>query len=273
MSGELAAALENGEIEVAFQAIADIDTRRIVTAEALVRWRRPDGTLRPPSEFLEAAELAGLSRPLTRRVVNLSLDQVQRLARRRPQLTCRSTRPSRTCSTRASRTRSRPASQPRARRRRAQGRGHGELDRRQPGASQRRPDRARALGVEIALDDFGTGYSSLTHLRQLPVDRLKIDRSFVTNMCDETTDAAIVYATIELAHRLNLLVIAEGVEDEATWQALLEVGCEPSRATRSPDRSLPPISWTCSPQGASGHLAESQSVPTPASTASRGSIV
>ncbi|MGH2930992.1 MAG: diguanylate cyclase domain-containing protein, partial [Solirubrobacteraceae bacterium] len=69
MTGELAEALEGEEIEVAFQAIADTDTRRIRGAEALVRWRRPDGTLRPPGEFLEAAELAGLSRQLTRRVL------------------------------------------------------------------------------------------------------------------------------------------------------------------------------------------------------------
>ena len=76
ISGELAAALENGEIEVVFQAMADTDTRAIRCAEALVRWRRPDGTLRPPSEFLEAAELAGLSRQLTRRVLSLALEHV-----------------------------------------------------------------------------------------------------------------------------------------------------------------------------------------------------
>jgi diguanylate cyclase len=77
MSAELAIALESGEIEAAYQPLVDTDSRRICGAEALVRWRRPDGSLRPPCEFLEAAELAGLSRPLTRRMLSLALEQVR----------------------------------------------------------------------------------------------------------------------------------------------------------------------------------------------------
>jgi diguanylate cyclase len=86
-------------------------------------------------------------------------------------------------------------------------------------------DRVRGLGVGIALDDFGTGYSSLAHLRALAVDEIKIDRSFVTAMRKRPVDAAIVEATVCLATTLGLSVVAEGVEDEATWHALASLGC------------------------------------------------
>ena len=81
-------------------------------------------------------------------------------------------------------------------------------------------------GVGLALDDFGTGYSSLTHLRTLPVGQVKLDRSFVSRMCVDAADAAIVYATIELARMLGLRTVAEGVEDEATWGTLVGMGCD-----------------------------------------------
>ena len=83
----------------------------------------------------------------------------------------------------------------------------------------------RHLGVGISLDDFGTGCSSLAHLRTLPVNEIKIDRSFVAGMGENSVDAAIVHATIELAAKLGLRAVAEGVEDEATWKALAGLGC------------------------------------------------
>jgi diguanylate cyclase len=72
----------------------------------------------------------------------------------------------------------------------------------------------------------GTGYSSLTHLKSLPVQEVKIDRSFVARMCTVATDAAIVHAMVELAHALGIRVVAEGVEDEQTWEALNTLGCD-----------------------------------------------
>jgi EAL domain-containing protein (putative c-di-GMP-specific phosphodiesterase class I) len=86
-------------------------------------------------------------------------------------------------------------------------------------------EQLRHLGVEIALDDFGTGCSSLAHLRTLAVDEIKIDRSFVTAMGEQSVDAAIVHATIGLAAELGLRAVAEGVEDEATWRTLADLGC------------------------------------------------
>jgi EAL domain-containing protein (putative c-di-GMP-specific phosphodiesterase class I) len=81
-------------------------------------------------------------------------------------------------------------------------------------------------GVEIALDDFGTGFASLTHLRQLPIDRLKIDRSFIANMVASRRDKAIVHGIIEIAHNLDAIVVAEGVETVEQVELLAEFGCD-----------------------------------------------
>jgi EAL domain-containing protein (putative c-di-GMP-specific phosphodiesterase class I) len=76
------------------------------------------------------------------------------------------------------------------------------------------------------VDDFGTGYSSLAYLRDLPVDDLKLDRSFVFPMAEDPRAAALVFSTVELAHSLGLTMIAEGVEDQGTLTALTERGCD-----------------------------------------------
>jgi EAL domain-containing protein (putative c-di-GMP-specific phosphodiesterase class I) len=83
-----------------------------------------------------------------------------------------------------------------------------------------------ALGVELAIDDYGTGYSSLAYLKRLPVDELKIDRSFITHLATDKTDLAIVGSTIELARSLGMRVVAEGVEDDVTLRALADLGAD-----------------------------------------------
>jgi diguanylate cyclase len=82
------------------------------------------------------------------------------------------------------------------------------------------------LGVKLALDDFGAGYSSLAYLTRLPVNEKKIDQSFVMNMAYDHADRVIVRSTIDLAHNLGLSVVAEGVENESTWNDLVAYGCD-----------------------------------------------
>lgn len=88
-----------------------------------------------------------------------------------------------------------------------------------------RLEACRKLGVDVSLDDFGTGYSSLDYFRRLPVQEIKIDRSFVTNMLQDTEDEMVVRAIIGLSKNFHRRVVAEGIEDEATQQRLLEMGC------------------------------------------------
>jgi EAL domain-containing protein (putative c-di-GMP-specific phosphodiesterase class I) len=87
-------------------------------------------------------------------------------------------------------------------------------------------DKLSQMGVELSIDDFGTGYSSLSHLKRLPVDEIKIDKSFVMNMVADENDSVIVRSTIDLGRNLGLKVVAEGVETEAVWAALGQMGCD-----------------------------------------------
>src|SRR5690606_19389468 len=84
----------------------------------------------------------------------------------------------------------------------------------------------KAMGVKVAIDDFGTGYSSLNYLKKLPIDKIKIDRSFVNDVCSDRYDAAIVKSIIGLAHHLDLRVVAEGVETNAQYSFLKRNYCD-----------------------------------------------
>ena len=83
-----------------------------------------------------------------------------------------------------------------------------------------------SMGIKIAIDDFGTGYSSLSYLQHFPIDTLKIDKSFVMNMASDSKDESIVKAAVDLAHTLDLKIVAEGVEDEKTLDLLAAMGCD-----------------------------------------------
>ncbi len=227
LAAELAVALSSDAIEVHYQPKADARTRRIVGVEALARWRRADGRLAPPSEFVGPAEHAGLSRELTRRVVEIALAQVRawRDAGYDLQMAVNTTVADLLDVTFPDEIEAALAR-------------HGlpaealvlEVTESSVLAD---PDRIGAvmqrlceLGVELSLDDFGTGYSSLAHLKALPVGELKIDRSFVSRMCTDATDSAIVYALIQLARKLDIRLVAEGVEDRWTLDALRVLDCD-----------------------------------------------
>jgi EAL domain-containing protein (putative c-di-GMP-specific phosphodiesterase class I) len=105
--------------------------------------------------------------------------------------------------------------------------------------------RLSALGIHCSLDDFGTGYSSLTYIKRLPIDELKIDRSFIQHITDTPADEAIVSSTITLAHSLGLHVVAEGVEDAHTMELLDTLGCDIAQGYYL-SRPLPPegfVGW------------------------------
>jgi EAL domain-containing protein (putative c-di-GMP-specific phosphodiesterase class I) len=95
------------------------------------------------------------------------------------------------------------------------------------------------MGVHLSIDDFGTGYSSLSYIKQLPVEEIKIDRSFVMEMTEDENDAVIVRATIDLAHNLGLTIVAEGVKDEPTWQHLRSLQCDIAQGNHLSE-ALPP---------------------------------
>ncbi len=240
LASELPAAIAAGELEVHFQPKAEAGSRRIVGMEALVRWRHPERGLLPPADFISIAEQAGLMRDLTREVLRAAL-----AARREWLAAGHDLHVAVNASVADLLDAQFPVEVAEALAAHAAG----------PGAliievteSSIMVDQSRIgdvlarlgeFGVGISLDDFGTGYSSLMHLRSLPVSEVKIDRSFVARMTDDMTDAAIVRSTIQLARNLGMRVVAEGVEDDATWDALVEEGCELVQGYRL-SRPLPP---------------------------------
>jgi diguanylate cyclase (GGDEF)-like protein/PAS domain S-box-containing protein len=225
--GELRRAVLLDELELHYQPSVDLRTGEVVRAEALVRWRHPRHGLMPPSEFIPLAEVSGVIQPLTRWVIQravaqatawrnegLSIDVAVNLSVRNlydrelggwlqgllrsaglppSALTLEITE-------------------------------NEVMD--DPLLAMEVLGQARDMGVLTSIDDFGTGYSSLSYLKHLPIDELKIDRSFVAGMMDDDSDEVIVRAIIDLAHNLGLTVVAEGVEDGQTLGRLTELGCD-----------------------------------------------
>jgi diguanylate cyclase (GGDEF)-like protein len=220
-------ALRSGAIEVEFQPKASARDRRIVGVEALARWRSPVHGAVPPTVFVPLAEQGGLGRALTRHVLAVALAQCRRWRDAGYRL-----------SVAVNLTTSdlhHPALPDEIESMLAAAGVPADALILEVTESSVLSDPARIgnvlarmgeLGVSLSLDDFGTGYSSLTHLKTLPVGEVKIDRSFVAQMASDPADAAIVGATIQLAHSLGLRVVAEGVEDEETWSRLADVNCE-----------------------------------------------
>jgi diguanylate cyclase (GGDEF)-like protein len=227
LAGELRTAVDAGELEVHFQPKIDIATGRAVGAEALVRWPHPSRGLLYPDAFLAAAEQAGLMRQLTLVVLDRALAACGRWTAAGRELGV---------AVNLSASNLLDASLPHEVAA-LLGR-HGVAARQltlevTEGTILANPRRSgevlaavRALGVTVSLDDFGTGHSSLTHVKRLPVDELKIDRSFVADLAGDPTDRAIVASIVRLAHSLGLRVTAEGVEDEAALGVLRSEGCD-----------------------------------------------
>ena len=225
--GELRRAITEGELVLHYQPKLDLRTRRIDRVEALVRWQHPTQGLVPPIEFIPLAEQTGLIKPLTLYVLDEALDQCRRwLGEGREisvsvNLSPRSLNDSGFPAVVAERLRAHdvPA--------------ENLLLEVTESAIIFDPARAEetlralsGLGVRLALDDFGTGHSSLALLGRLPLDQIKIDRSFVTDLLTNPGNDVIVRSIISLGHQLGLEVVGEGVETTEVTARLRQYGCD-----------------------------------------------
>ncbi|HSO99347.1 MAG TPA: EAL domain-containing protein, partial [Solirubrobacteraceae bacterium] len=220
-------ALSSGELVMHFQPLVDLKQMELREVEALVRWRHPRHGLLQPGVFVETIERTNLIDLMTRQVLEQSLIQCAIWRRLNPGLSVAVNLSVRNL-----------------------------LDRGLPRDIERLlaehhlpaqaltlevtesmlasdPERVRrtltelsSIGTRISLDDFGTGWSSLANLRDLPINEVKIDRSFVTPMLQDDSFGIIVRSTINLAHELGLRTVAEGVEDQLTLELLQTLGCD-----------------------------------------------
>ncbi|MDQ1705343.1 MAG: diguanylate cyclase [Frankiaceae bacterium] len=224
---ELRTAIADGQLLLHYQPKVDLRSQRLIGVEALVRWQHPTLGLLFPDSFVAEAERSGLMRPFTTVVLGLALDQVrdwQTAGMLVPMAVNIST--------------------------------SNLLDVELPSQIEAMLDvrglpaevltvevtestlmvdapralsvlgRLRALGVRVSVDDYGTGYSSLARLRELPVDELKLDRSFITELGSDDRAAAIVDSTVKLAQSLGLPMVAEGIETAAAMKRLTDFGCD-----------------------------------------------
>jgi diguanylate cyclase (GGDEF)-like protein len=227
LTAELRAGISGGQLEVYVQPQASLRTGRVLGVEALVRWHHPRHGLLFPDTFIPLAERSGLIRQLTEEVLEQAVAAAGRWRRAGHRLTV-----SVNLSARSNFTPDLVDDVQALLQR------HGvpaealtlEITEssviKDPTRTGEVLDKLHALGVGLSLDDFGTGYSSMSYLRQLPVQEVKIDKSFVMAMLTSPEDAAIVRSVVDLGNNLGLVVVAEGVEDLATWQELERVGCE-----------------------------------------------
>jgi diguanylate cyclase (GGDEF)-like protein len=227
LMGDLHRAVSDIELRLFCQPKIDIRTRRVCGAEALVRWQHPVQGFMPPKEFIELAEQAGSITPLTNWIltaafaqsgawsssgygvplaINLSAHDLYDpglVGRIAALFTAGGVRPEMI---------------------------QFELTESalmaDPAAALETLVRLKRQGVKLFIDDYGTGYSSLSYLQKLPVDAIKIDQSFVQAMVRSRDSAVIIASTIDLAHKLGMEVVAEGVENKETWDRLAALGCD-----------------------------------------------
>jgi diguanylate cyclase (GGDEF)-like protein len=227
LAAELRRAIDRKELILHYQPKAALSDGKIVGVEALVRWQHPDRGQLFPDEFVPLAERTGLIGELTLTVLEQALTQLRAWQRSGLELNIAVNLSARDL-----------------------------LDLELPATIERMlktnkvqanqlgleitesvilsdPLRAHAvlkqlsaMGIQLAIDDYGSGYSSLGYLKRLPVNEIKIDRSFVMNMEQDENDAVIVRSTIELGRNLGLTVIAEGVENESVWTQLKALNCD-----------------------------------------------
>ncbi len=227
MQSDLRVAITNNELEVCFQPKVDLRSGRVAGVESLVRWRHPTKGDIPPEDFVPLAEASGFISELTMRVLHLSLSHYEAMRAVSDHLHI---------AVNLSPTDFRESDL-------------SEVIRQvlnvwnipaesltleltettvmeDDGMYDETFESLKQLGVQLSIDDFGTGYSSMSRLRNLPMNELKIDMSFVRHMLTYASDEWIVLSMIKLAHDLGLTVVAEGVEDMQTLRRLRDLGCD-----------------------------------------------
>lgn len=224
---ELRTAIDKDELRVYLQPKVNLQTQQCVGAEALVRWQHPTRGMVPPMNFIPFAEQTGFIRLITLWMIEQVTKQAAHLESMGLDLKI-----SVNLSTRDLMDQDLPAKIERilaqySTASRSLGMEITEsaiMD--DPQRALQTLNRLHDMGLKLSIDDFGTGYSSLAYLKRLPVDELKIDRSFVMNMESDVQDAKIVHSTIDLAHNLGLNVVAEGIENAQTLKLLGNLNCD-----------------------------------------------
>jgi diguanylate cyclase (GGDEF)-like protein len=227
MVEELRTALAHDQLVVYYQPKIELATGQVHDVEALVRWDHPTRGLLYPDGFLDLVEEAGLMRTMTRVVLEIALNQAEAWHAQGRQLVIAvnlsasslvdTDLPDEVAAMLAARDLPPAALQLEITE---------EFLMSDRGRARDILTRLRSHGVQISIDDFGTGYSSLSYLRDLPIDELKLDQSFIFPMADDAHAAALVASTIALAHSLDLRMVAEGVENHTAYTELTAMGCD-----------------------------------------------
>ncbi len=225
--GELRGAIDRQQLRLDFQPKVLMASGKMVSIEALVRWDHPKHGLMRPDEFVPLAEQTGMIGPLSLWVIRQSLREYEALAREGIEMAVAINLSVRNLQdklfpVKVAELFAQSSVEP--------SRVRFEIT---ETAIMADPARAlavlnelHAMGIRLSIDDFGTGYSSLAHLKQMPVDELKIDKNFVLGMEEDENDAVIVRSIIDLAHNIGIEVVAEGVETEQCYQRLRDLGCD-----------------------------------------------
>jgi PAS domain S-box-containing protein/diguanylate cyclase (GGDEF)-like protein len=228
LANDLHRGIENDELRLHFQPIIELETNAVVGVEALVRWERPGVGLLGPMSFIEMAERTGL-------IVQLGAWVARHACAAAGELAGRATGPGKVSINLSARQLSDPGLVGMLRDACAvTGCAPSSIVVEVTetaltydlGAATATLETIKELGMDLDLDDFGTGYSSLLYLRHFPVDRIKIDRSFVAGLGSNFADTAIVFSTIALAHSIGIHAVAEGVETPDQLAILREMGCD-----------------------------------------------